>query len=113
MINKKFILEKCTKIEDKLLLAKILDKAAYAEKHWKLAYSDFLDPYQIKMVGSILSGCNEINYRFDGGYNSAERAIVVFDPEFIYKDYDNDGENLLRLINIEVKSNDQLSAQLK
>ncbi|HOJ08998.1 MAG TPA: YlmH/Sll1252 family protein [Clostridiales bacterium] len=81
MIDKKNILGKFNKIEDKMLVTRIIDKAAQAEKSWIAACSDFLDPYQRKTIESALHGVKDVEYKFDGGYKEAERTIVIFSPE--------------------------------
>lgn len=105
MINKKEILEKFNKIEDKTLLARILDKAVQAEKLRTVTYSDFLDPYQQKLVIKALNGQNNIEYKFYGGYEEAERNIVLF----IGNRLENEPEYPIRLFNIKLKTDANLS----
>lgn len=83
MINKENILKKITKIEDKLIIAKVLDKADKCEKIAKIVHTDFLDPHQKKIIISVLSDIKGSNYIFSGGFNGAEREVLFFCPDFI------------------------------
>ena len=119
MMNKKEILEKFHKIDDKTLLARILDKAAQAEKLGVVTYSDFLDPYQQKIVTRALHGQNDIEYQFDGG---SERNIILFDRSCILNyskvnksanklgnEMENELESPIKLLNIKLKTDANLS----
>jgi len=74
------MLKKISKSEDKLVVAKVLDKLYLCEKTNKLTATDFIDP----RIQNIVSDCfrtNKIsNHLFYGGYEGAERAVVVFCP---------------------------------
>lgn len=106
MLDKKKMLDKINKIEDRMLASKILDKAVQAEKSWSLTFSDFLDPYQRKMTERLISGIKDIDYRFDGGYEGAERAVVIFGSMQIQ---DRTYESPLRLIYVVPKIEGNLS----
>lgn len=106
MINKKNILDKFSNIDDKLLVTRVLDRANQAEKSWSSTCSDFLDPYQRKLVEKVLCSVQDIGYRFDGGYEGAERTIAVFQPEHMP---DNEEKDLLRVVNIELKKEESLT----
>lgn len=90
MINskgKEAILKKITKDEDRLLISKVLDKAAQCEKINSFTYTHFFDPYQGKLVQQILGSCKskgmlscDVDYNFTGGYDNAERIIAIFTP---------------------------------
>ena len=97
MINLKereAILRKIKKDEDRLLISKVLDKAAQCEKSNSLAYTHFFDPYQGKLVEQILGACkskgilsHDVDYSFTGGYDNAERIITIFTNDFMKKNY--------------------------
>lgn len=106
MLDKKKVLDKINKIEDKLLVSKILDKAVQAEKSWIFTFSDFLDPYQCKIIERMLHSIKDIEYRFDGGYEGAERRIVIFRPLHMQ---DKNIESSLRLLHIIPKIDENLS----
>lgn len=113
MIDRKNILDKLNNIDDKLLVAKVLDKAAIAEKTRAVTWTDFLDPYQIKLVeralGSISDSINDIEFRFDGGYNGAERMIAIFEPAHLSNLSGQSAQTPLSLINIKPKRENNIT----
>jgi RNA-binding protein YlmH len=110
MLNKEFILKKIPKIEDKLLVSKILDKAIKAENSVRETHSDFLDPYQAALVQKVLSEFDNIDYSFDGGYEGAERSIVVFRPDFVLSEDDNTERNrYFKLISVSLNRKNRFS----
>lgn len=108
-MDKKSILGKINKSEDRLLVAGILDKAAQAEKLWKYAYTDFLDPYQQKLAERALQSMKCSAWTFDGGYKDAERAVVIFFPGLNPQDDIELVEKPFSLINVELKTEANLS----
>lgn len=99
MVDKDKILKKVSKIEDKLLIAKVLDKAFKTQKAKVYAYTDFMDPYQKGLIEKLLAGESGLDFDFDGGYDGAERVITVFRPDFM--SYDEDSfEMPFRLVDI-------------
>lgn len=73
-------LKNISKIEEKILVKKILDKYYLYEKTGNSTHSDFLDPYQQKLMEKVLNTMGIKDYSFFGGYEGAERAVVVFCP---------------------------------
>lgn len=95
-MNKQEILKKY-KEEEKLLVAKLLDKLEMAHSKNKITHTDFLDLAQKRTVENILLR-NEIKqyiqYETFGAYKEAERCMVIFYPEkfdrnIIKKNYNN------------------------
>jgi RNA-binding protein YlmH len=112
IFDKEQVLKKVAKIEDKLLVAKMLDKAARAEKLKKVVFSDFLDPYQKNIIEKALSFDNEINFSFYGGFDGAERVIVIFRPGFMSDEFEDEGleeESPFKLIYILLQSRENLT----
>ncbi|HEX2945453.1 MAG TPA: YlmH/Sll1252 family protein [Clostridia bacterium] len=68
--------------EDRLAVARLLDKSELAEKTRGFSHSDFLDPHQINLAQKLLPSLNVCEYTFFGGYLGAERAVAVFRSEF-------------------------------
>lgn len=75
----KFCLEEGQKIE----IFKLLDKINIAEKKRIIRYSDFLDPYLYSISEIIIKNAFYICYKGFGGYENAERKIILFYPEYI------------------------------
>ena len=69
--------------EDRLLLARILDKYEQMERRAIVTAGVFLSPREQMMAQALL---NTMGIRsgvvFDGGYESAERKLIVFLPEW-------------------------------
>ena len=78
-------LNKYTKDEDKLLVAKLLDKIGFAKTKNKIVNTDFLDMYQKKISLEILNIQKEKNYIYYGGVDNADRQMLIIYPE----KYDN------------------------
>lgn len=69
--------------EDKLLLARILDKYEQMERRGIPTATAFLSPRQQAMAQALLNSAGiRGGYRFDGGFADAERKLIVFLPEW-------------------------------
>ena len=71
--------------EDRLLLAKVLDRAAQAQSRNIPAATDFLSPQQQMLTEDLLrqAGVPEGGYVRMGGYAEAERALYLFLPDWM------------------------------
>lgn len=93
-MNKQEILKRYIKEEDRLLIAKVLDKMEFAKSKNKITNTDFLDLYQRNLIQKLLENIKCENYLFFGGNNDAEREVLIFYPEklekqFVEKNYNN------------------------
>lgn len=79
-MQKRDILEKYKKEEDRLAVAKLLDKIELCDKNWKIEYTDFLDEYQENMLKKVLVLLKK-NFVSYGGYEEAERKMLIIYPE--------------------------------
>ena len=80
MIEKERMLAGLTNIDDKMLVARALDKAEVALKVHGPQYLDFVDPHQREVIETILrqvDGAMTLSY---GGYRSSERRRLVVVP---------------------------------
>lgn len=80
-MEKQKILNDYKKQDDKILLAQILDKIEFSKQREKIEYTDFLDMYQISLVKSFLNKINFSNYILYGGFEDAERKVLIIYPE--------------------------------
>lgn len=80
-MDKQNVLKDYKKQEDKMLLAQVLDKIDFTKGKGKLEYTDFLDMYQISLIESFLKKNKFENYKLYGGYEDAERKILIIYPE--------------------------------
>lgn len=110
MSDRELILKKVQKSEDRLVVSKALDKAEFASKTGRISYTDFLDPRQQSIIDNALSGFDNIEYSFYGGYNGAERALAIFRPDFVDEEDDlQEFAGFLRLLHIIPVSRDNLT----
>lgn len=90
-MDKQGILKQYGKDEDKILVAKILDKIQFTSQKNQIQTTDFLDGYEQKIAQKVLQQIKCKNAMFYGGYENAERKMIYFFPE---KLMDLIGENL-------------------
>lgn len=71
--------------EDRLALAKVLDKAEQASGRNIPAVTDFLSPQQRARALDLLhlAGISESAYVLQGGYEGAERQVLQFLPDWM------------------------------
>ena len=81
-MDKNELLKMVSKIEDKVLVSRILDKVEQC-RYSSFAYSDFLSPYEATVIKRVLDRINGIFYRFTGGYEGAERVLAAVSHDFI------------------------------
>ena len=79
-MNRKEIIEGKTK-EEQILISKMLDKMEEAKQKNKLTNTDFLDEYKMTICIEILKKIKFDKYILYGGYEEAERKIIIFYPE--------------------------------
>ena len=80
-MNKQDLLKDYRKQEDKICLSQVLDKIEFMKAREKIEYTDFLDMYQISLVENFLKKIKFENYKLYGGYEDAERKILIIYPE--------------------------------
>jgi len=87
--NKREILKNIKNSEEKIVLAKALDKAIFSYKTNNCTFTDFLDLYKINILKNIIDKNININYKVYGGYLESERGMIAFYPEFMEINFDN------------------------
>lgn len=89
--------------DDKILLAQILDKLEMVEKKNKIEYTDFLDLAQIELVQKFINKIKIDNYICYGGFEQAERKMIVIYPEkFNSTVVEKNLSNIVQIIRIEL-----------
>ncbi|HEX3031934.1 MAG TPA: YlmH/Sll1252 family protein [Bacillota bacterium] len=88
--------------EDKLFLAKVLDKLILCQRSFTLQVTDFLDPYRQQLAEEMLNQAAQpdLEYTFSGGYDLAERQRLLVYPDFLQPRAEDDNIAVL-----EVKGN--------
>lgn len=90
-------------IDDKLIIAKLIDKIKICKIRNKIVNTEFLSMYQKEIIQKELNKLKIKNYLFFGGYEGAEAEILViypekYDLEIVRKNL----ENILKVIKIEL-----------
>lgn len=67
--------------KDKLLISKVKDKIKFCETKNKIQTTDFLDQMEQKIVEKYLRTQKISNYFYTGGFEEAERKILILYPE--------------------------------
>ena len=80
-MNKQEILSDYKNQEDKLLLAKVLDKIEFCKTRNKIENTDFLNLAEQDLVDKFLKRIKIKNYYFFGGAGEAERKVLILYPE--------------------------------
>ena len=107
-MNKQEILKDYKKQDDKICLSQVLDKIEFSKNRNKIEYTDFLDMYQISLVENFLRKMQFKNYILYGGYEDAERKILIVYPEkydmsMIEKNYNK----ILKIVRITLAEEEQ------
>ena len=102
-MSKHELLNTYEKQEDKLLIAKILDAIEQTKTKNRIVNTDFLDLYQTKIIMKLLNKIKKQNYLIFGGYEEAERKMIIFYPEKLTKDIVlKNINNIMKAIRIEL-----------
>lgn len=80
-MNKQEILKQYGKEEDKILVAKILDKIQFAKQKNQVQVTDFLDGYGQKIAQKVLQQVGYKTTILYGGYEEAERKVLFCFPD--------------------------------
>ena len=80
-MNKQELLSDYKNQDDKLLLAKVLDKIEFCKSKNKIENTDFLNLAEQDLVDKFLKRIRFTNYYFFGGAVEAERKVLIVYPE--------------------------------
>lgn len=83
MINKENHVQHIIDSNLKQLLIKILDKVEAVMKNHDIKSTDFLNPYELKTATDVLNSFQDIRWIATGGYQGAERKVVVIFQNYI------------------------------
>ena len=102
-MNKQEILNQYKNQDERILVAKILDKVEFTKSKNKLQYTDFFNLYEQEIAMKILKKINYNNYYFFGGKDNSERKILITYPEKITEEMARKNHNkILSIIRIDV-----------
>lgn len=96
--------------EDRLLLAKVLDRAEQAKGRNIPAATDFLSPQQRALALELLrrAGFPETGYAALGGYEGAERQVLLFLPDWLDR-AEAESQSPIRCLRAVFREEEQLS----
>ena len=75
------IINKYKNEKEKLLISKLIDKIRFCETKNKIQTTDFLDEMEQKLLENFLKSQKISNYFYTGGFEEAERKILIIYPE--------------------------------
>ena len=91
-MNKKELLDRCARNgEERVLLARVLDKLELSQRRGVPAHTSFLSPGEQAAVTDLLNAWGRPRHLFWGGYPDSERNICVFpagwqEPDDVLRD---------------------------
>ena len=86
-MNKKELLDRCARDgEERMLLARTMDKLELAQNRGVPAHTGFLSPGEQASVAGLLNACGRPRHLFWGGYPESERNICLFLPDWQEED---------------------------
>lgn len=86
------IINKYKNEKDRLLISRVIDKIRFCETKNKIQTTDFLDEMEQKLLENFLKSQRITNYFYAGGFDEAERKILLMYPEKL--------ENIISNINL-------------
>lgn len=107
-MDKQDIIKRLEKNEDKLFVSKVLDKIERCRKINQTVHTDFMDPYQRKLIESFIHKTEGMNFHFSGGFEDAERVVLFICPDYI-EPMDLDWEEYFTPLGILVKNSEKLT----
>ncbi|MDT0123993.1 YlmH/Sll1252 family protein [Paenibacillus sp. RRE4] len=87
---------------------KATDWVERASKLHDMKLTDFLDPRQVFILQSLVNRSQDVQVRFDGGYEAAERKRALIAPDYRYLDEEDMGMQVLS-----ITSDDQKISELE
>lgn len=102
-MNKQEILQEYKNQEDRLLVAKILDKLEFTKTKNKIQYTDFLNLNEQEIAMKVLKKVDYKNYYFFGGKENSERKVLVIYPEKLTEEMSRKNDNkILSVIRVKL-----------
>ncbi len=86
-MQKENILKEIKIPEDRLLVAKLLDKIEERNTKNKIVVTDFMNLHEKRVCELVLRGENVERYVIAGGYEEAERAVIILYPAKLDEEY--------------------------
>ncbi len=104
-MDRRRLLNLAENAEDKLIVSRVIDVASATEEKSIIRNTQFLNGHEINLAKKVADSFG-ISYGFYGGYEQAERCMLVCYPDFLYPD----SEDIpIKVIRAKVKGNSRLS----
>ena len=102
-MNKTEILDNYKNQEERLLVAKILDKLEFTKTRNKIQYTDFLNLNEQEITIKVLKKMGYENFYLYGGKENVERKVLVLYPEKLSEEMSRkNDEKILSIIRIKL-----------
>lgn len=102
-MNKTELLNEYKNQEERLLVAKILDKLDFTKTKNKIQYTDFLNLNEQEIAIKLLKKIGYTNFYFFGGKENVERKILIIYPEKLTEEMARKNDNkILSIIRIKL-----------
>ena len=99
-MNREAILNKYSNEEDRLFVAKIIDKINFAKTRNQIVASDFLDMYQKKIAQEVINIVKGQNYKFYYACEEAEKVMLIFYPDKYTDLFENERFNYSQFVKL-------------
>lgn len=94
--------------DERDFVVKATDWVERASKVHDMKLTDFLDPRQVFILQFLVNRSQDVQVRFDGGYEAAERKRALIAPDYRYLDEEDMGMQVLS-----ITSDDQKISELE
>lgn len=108
-MDKAKVFEKYKKEDERLIISKLFDKISLAEKQNKIQITDFVSPFDLKLMTDVLTMIGYNNYKIYGGLENAQRNVIIIYPDKLEEIFENDlfdYNTVFNCIRIKNKSDD-------
>ena len=82
-------------LDEKLIIAKLLDKIEYSKKNNKIVNTEFLNIHKREIIQRELNRNKEKNYIFFGGFEDSEYKILIIYPDKFKEEFRNYSNSLI------------------
>lgn len=72
--------------QKRIEIRKIIDKIEIVLNKHITQTTNFLDPFEVSLACSVLKRFEKIEYSIEGGYDNAERKIIIIYPFYTFKE---------------------------
>lgn len=104
-MDRKKLLAMAESEDDKILVSRVIDALTVCEEKNIIRNTQFLNGHEINLAKKVADNFSVL-YDFYGGYNEAERCMLVCYPDFLYPEYE---DIPIKVIKAQTKNKSRLS----